>query len=264
MINFEKYSVLGNDFIIIDDRGGNLPDKPGGMISTLCRRRFSIGADGVIIIKTGTEDFVAEYYNSDGFPGNMCGNGARAVIDYGYRFGLSKDRTEFRVWNEKYHGIVDDNNIGVELTIFSEKIDECTFSREGTSYTGYFCNTGVPHLIIFDADLFKEPQIDFAREIRHDRVFYPEGTNVNFVNAADSNNIDIRTYERGVEDFTYACGTGAMAAAYTALNRGLAEFPVNVRSHGGTIEIKEGGSNNSMWLWSEVDRVFSGTVEYDQ
>ncbi len=261
-INFEKYSVLGNDFIMLDGRDADIPENPEEMIISLCRRRFSIGADGVIIVRDSEKDYTAEYYNSDGLQGNMCGNGARAVIDYGYRKGWSGKKPVFKVWNDKYKGIVDGDRIGVELTIFSERIEEHGFSLDGTEYKGFHCNSGVPHIVFFDRILFEESPIDFAREIRFNKVFDPDGTNVNFANIVNQSNIYIRTYERGVEDFTYACGTGSMAAVFTALNRGVIEFPVNVHSHGGSIEIEKGSCDTSMWLWSKVDRIYTGTTEY--
>ncbi|MFC1564443.1 diaminopimelate epimerase [candidate division KSB1 bacterium] len=260
-IKFNKYSVLGNDFIIIDNREKFLHDDLKNMIRKICQRRFAVGADGVIIINNDRKDFVAEYYNSDGLPGNMCGNGARAVIDYGNRNSLCGKKTEFWVWDTKYKGEINGKLTGVELQVFSEEIMEYIYTFEGKEITGFLCNTGVPHLIIFDPELNENPSIEFAREIRYNELFKPEGTNVSFVNIIDRNSISIVTYERGVEEFTFACGTGAMAAAYTALTKDLVEFPVNVSSFGGRIEIREGHSPGSMWLWSEVSRVYSGCIE---
>ncbi len=258
--SFEKYSAQGNDFIIIDNRDNLFPENNTKLIAALCQRRLSIGADGLILLDKLKGDFRTKFYNSDGKPGDVCGNGARASVDYAEKLGIIKNNTLFYVWDSEHKAIIRDHEIGVELNIPDKKIIEKLFEKDENKYTSYLCNTGVNHLIIFDDFLSKNLQYETARFLRYHKNCGTGGANVNFIKVTDRHNITHLTYEKGVEDYTYACGTGAVAAACVCSELQKTDFPVNVHVRGGVLKIEKAETDNKLWLYGEVVNVYSGIV----
>lgn len=231
MIEFFKMSGSGNDFILIDNRGqalnvGNLIE----FVRTVCERKVSVGADGLILIENSDHaDFRWRFFNADGSEVDMCGNGGRCAARFACIKGIAGAKLSF----ETRAGIVDAEVRGeiVKLRLtdphsiqvdFSIRIDE-------RPYEVSFINTGVPHVVHYVNDLDRFDVFSIGRAIRYHTDFQPGGTNANFLKIIDGHTMRVRTYERGVEDETLACGTGAVASALISSRRGLVESPVDVK-----------------------------------
>jgi diaminopimelate epimerase len=232
-IEFWKMNGSGNDFIIIDNRSRILEKTIDvdlkKFIVNVCKRRLSIGADGVILVEKDDElDFAWRFFNNDGSEVEMCGNGSRCVARFAYEKGIAKDKMCFRTQAGSIHAwIVDKNRVRVELTRPSSFKKININDREG-----YFINTGVPHVIYFVEDIKNIDIIKTGRKTRYSKMF-KEGTNVNFVKVIGENFIIIRTYERGVEGETLACGTGSVASVLIGGILGILKTPVLVKTRGG-------------------------------
>ncbi len=237
-VNFTKMSGTGNDFVIIDNRSGVVPeDEMVSLAVQVCRRRLSVGADGLILIHDDPElDFSWRFFNSDGSEPEMCGNGARCAARFAFTEKITGPSMIFRTISGPIKAEMRGSRVRVQLTppqgmerLFSLRIGG------GNEIEAGFIDTGVPHTVILvaDADLDNTPVSELGREIRYHPRFAPAGTNVNFVAVSDTGTIRIRTFERGVEGETLACGTGAVASAIICAARGLVTPPVEVRTHGG-------------------------------
>jgi len=236
-ISFIKMSGAGNDFIIIDKEKNSPFILKNDVIKKLCDRRNGIGADGVITIsKNEKYDFEMEYYNSDGSTGTLCGNGSRCSIWYAFTVGYCGLDTYFTSSHEVYKGkILSDELVKFYLKPPHSVRQNVQIELKSGIINADFVNTGSPHVVIDiskNAEVFPE-NIDLVdvknigREIRNHKEFSPDGTNVNFINFIN-NKIQIRTYERGVEDETLACGTGSTAAAYLSFLNKKIELPVSL------------------------------------
>ncbi|MBN1573414.1 MAG: diaminopimelate epimerase [Deltaproteobacteria bacterium] len=239
-IEFYKMSGAGNDFILIDNREAvfDFADVPFA-VSRLCRRRHSIGADGLILIENpdGSEvDFKWRFYNSDGSEAEMCGNAARCAARLSFLLGISKRTLSFLTGAGVIHAkILESGGVSVKMTDPSDlRLEEeiALYSYNAGSKTGFdFVDTGVPHVVIDAGDDRALSGLDMEKagsEVRYHEDFRPAGTNVNFVSHVDGSTIRIRTYERGVEGETLACGTGAVAAAVISHLKGKVSPPVTV------------------------------------
>jgi len=237
MITFYKMSGSGNDFIIIDLRNRMMPiDDLPLFAARVCRRKLSVGADGLILLeKSDRADFKWQFFNSDGSVAEMCGNGARCAARFALLNGIAPSRMTF----ETLAGIITAEVIGDQVKIqmtepFDLKID-FDLALQGQHLTYSSINTGVPHVVIEVDDLEITDVVQLGRSIRQHADFAPAGTNVNFISPAENGHWAIRTYERGVEDETLACGPGLVAAALTLSARcGLAS-PVTFRTRSGSL-----------------------------
>ncbi len=237
-LSFTKMSGSGNDFVIIDHRNGGIPEEYiDRFVKKVCARRTGVGADGLILVENSeVADFRWRFFNADGGEVEMCGNGGRCVA----RFALEKeivDRDELRF--ETLAGIINAKVSGeivkVELTRPSDLRLNQKIDIETREYTYHFVNTGVPHVILIVEDIEEIDVEDVGAAVRYHQQFKPEGTNANFVKFVDRHNIIIRTYERGVEAETLACGTGSVAAVLVGVNLDILESPVSVKTRGGEI-----------------------------
>jgi len=261
-LHFEKYSAHGNDFIIIDNRLHTVDNNDSGLFRRLCRRRTAVGADGVILLDTDKPDYRAHFFNADGLPASMCGNGSRAAADCARRLGIISTKGIFWVGNVRHHAEIEqDGGVGIDIFIDNDEPVAYEFSGESGNHTGFFCTAGVPHLIIFDDRLAEEKPVEYARKIRSSRLFAPAGANVSFVRVVDPNTIEIATFERGVEDFTLSCGTGAAAAVFSGIRKAGLKLPVSVRAQGGTLRVTGKGDSRAYWIWGTVARVYSGIID---
>ena len=229
-ISFTKMSGAGNDFIMIDgdDHPEFLPSV--NTIQKLCDRHNGIGADGVILISSSEQyDFVMNYYNADGSTGSLCGNGARCAIKFASDTKRIKDKSaKFLSNNSEYSGeILEDGMIQFNLNPPYDLKKNIQLKAAGKDMTAHFINTGSPHVVIKVKDLNKIPVETIGKEIRCLAEFAPGGTNVNFVKI-ENEEIHIRTYERGVESETLACGTGSVAAAIICHLNGGIKLPVTI------------------------------------
>ena len=210
-LNFSKYHGAGNDFILIDNRKGNiyLSNK---QIQTLCTRRFGIGADGLMILENdNSNDFRMKYYNCDGNESTMCGNGGRCIVAFAYDLGIIKEETIFSAIDGKHHAIINKKHKNgiYDISLEMNNVSEVKIINNTT----FFLDTGSPHHVIFTKNIDNLNVDQEGRLIRNSELYKNiGGTNVNFIEIID-NELKIRTFERGVEGETHACGTGATAAA---------------------------------------------------
>jgi diaminopimelate epimerase len=264
---FVKMTGAGNDFVVVDNRARQLAFTTE-QIARLCDRRFGIGADGLLAVEPGdaTADFRMRYYNADGGEAEMCGNGARCFA----RFVQPLRRTEAeRVRFTTPAGLITgeyvaDGLVRVNLTAPTEMklAQRADFGWGEIEY--HFMNTGVPHVVLFVPDIERAEVVAQGRAIRRSPVF-PRGTNVNFVQVLTPSRLAVRTYERGVEDETLACGTGVTAAALVAhAVQGLA-LPLDLRVRGGdvlTVDARrEGDAFLDVTLTGPAVEVFSGEIK---
>lgn len=214
-LHFYKFQGAGNDFIIVDGRNleFQLSERE---INFLCHRRFGIGADGLMILGSDPEmDFTMRYYNSDGKEGSMCGNGGRCLVACAARLGISPRAGSFvfsAIDGIHQAEIIGDQGSEFQIRLGMNNVDTIDFYGKD----GYFLNTGSPHLVLFDTDIARMDVSERGAFWRNHPDFAPQGTNVNFVEVASHGGLFVRTFERGVEDETLACGTGVTAAAIAA------------------------------------------------
>jgi len=235
-IEFWKMNGSGNDFILIDNRNGQIKDeKMGLLVERACRRRESVGADGVIFVTESDQyDFGWRFFNADGGEVEMCGNGGRCVSRFAFLKGIAGPKMTF----ETLAGPISAEVTGSIVKILMPKPSGLSMDLNLERRQGWvsvdFINTGVPHVVAHVENLFDHPVKEQGRIIRYHSRFSPEGTNANFMRVVGPDALEIRTYERGVEDETLACGTGAIACALVASIRGSVNAsPVKVKTRSG-------------------------------
>ncbi len=237
-ISFWKTNGTGNDFIIVDNRTGVLAEEeliPFAIAK--CPRRSAIGADGVMLIEPADKaDFTMRLFNADGSEAEMCGNGIRCVALVALECGAADTAQRIDTLAGLIGATVTGNVVRVQMTPPGDVELIEGLSAAGQSFDVRFINTGVPHAVIYVDDTSAVPIVEWGRAVRTHERFASAGTNVNFVQlAADS--LRIRTYERGVEDETLACGTGCVASAAVAVEEGRLESPVALEAEGGTLTV---------------------------
>jgi diaminopimelate epimerase len=239
---FTKMSGCGNDFIFLDHRDvpWNSWDLPK-MARLLCRRRLSVGADGFVLLlppEDPDNDFAWRFFNSDGSEAEMCGNAARCAARFAVVKGLvAKERMRFETISGVVEAQLTPRGAKIWMTEPKEMRPEITVILEEGAVEMTFLNTGVPHAVVFVEDLEEIRVEDLGRKIRYHEAFYPKGTNVDFVQMVGSQALAMRTYERGVEGETLACGTGAVASAIAGHMRSMVRPPVTVKTRGGELKI---------------------------
>jgi diaminopimelate epimerase len=261
-IPFTKYQGAGNDFIMIDDREGKWHQRiTEAWVERVCDRRFGIGADGLILLQAGNNgaDFFMKYYNADGRTSTFCGNGGRCIVSFASSLGIHHGETRFLGTDGWHNGwILQDGSVQISM-LDVRKIEKLKDST-------YVLFTGSPHYVTFVTQV---DQIDVAvegRQVRNNASFSAEGINVNFVELIEPGSIKIRTYERGVEDETYACGTGVVAAAIAqAVHTNDYSGKCKVRAVGGvlTVTYKRTGPDHfeNVMLTGSAHEVFNGEIE---
>ncbi len=225
----------GNDFLLIDNRRGILKGKNLKKLAiTLCHRRYSVGADGLIVIVPSRKaDFKWRFFNADGSEAEMCGNGSRCAARFAYLKKIAKKNLSFETLSGIIRAEVRKNVVEVQLTGASGLRMNIAVPLDSGLRMGHYINTGVPHLVYLSKNLESEDVDRIGRTTRFHDLFKPAGTNVNFLQIRDRHTIRIRTYERGVEGETLACGTGSVAAALVAGALGAVVSPVDVLTWGG-------------------------------
>jgi len=236
-LEFFKMSASGNDFIVIDNRDGRVdkgfPDTTG-FIKKICRVHHSVGADGVILIENSDRhDFRWRFFNADGSEAEMCGNGGRCAARFAYMTGITKEKMAFETIAGVIKAEVNGTRVKLQLTTpFDLKLDYPVGLEDKEIFLSSV-NTGVPHAVLLVDDVDYMPVEELGRLVRYHKVFGEKGTNVDFVEVIDKENLKLRTYERGVEGETYACGTGAVAVGVILKEKALVTSPVNIRTKGG-------------------------------
>ncbi|HNT36429.1 MAG TPA: diaminopimelate epimerase [bacterium] len=266
VLNFTKMSGLGNDFIVFDNRDGAIPPSEYPAIAKrLCPRRISVGADGILVLENHPEfDFRMHYLNPDGTEA-MCGNGARCLVRFAHLLGVISDETVFLADDGAHRAFVRPEVIRLELTSPRDVRLNIALDLGGLgNFISHFVNVGVPHAVIFVNDLQAVDVNRVGRMIRYHQEFAPAGTNVNFVMVKDRGNIEVRTYERGVEDETLACGTGSTASALVAGLLDLAEPPVHIFTRsGGSLSVdytRDADAIRDVFLTGDATVVYKGEV----
>lgn len=258
-IHFYKYQATGNDFVMIDNRSGEL-SLSIEQIQKICDRKFGVGADGLILIeKDPTLDFNLVYYNQDGSQ-SLCGNGSRAAMSFASYLKIVNGQAAFNAYDGRH-----DATLAADGTVRLKMNDTREIVRHGEDV---WIDTGAPHLMRFVKDIKSFPVFEEGRKIRYSESFKPQGTNANFVELLPDNTIFVRTYERGVENETLSCGTGVTAAALAASTKGYTS-PVKIKTLGGelAVEFKTGQSAASPEAFQEIflvgpaKMVFQGDLE---
>jgi len=259
IIHFYKYQGAGNDFVMIDNRTANfVPEK--SLIEKLCDRRFGIGADGLILLESDeNSDFKMIYFNSDGRPSSMCGNGGRCIVRFGAELGIIENKTNFQAVDGEHEAIIENEIIHLKMSNVSSVQK---FSNH------LFLNTGSPHHIEFLSDISDLDVQNRGREIRYGAPYFEEGSNVNFAEIISDNSLRIRTYERGVEAETLACGTGITAAAIAAYeSEKILSNEINIEALGGKLKVRfrknESGGYEDVWLSGPAEFVFEGRIDVE-
>ena len=227
---FFKMCGSGNDFIIVDNRNHgmeeqNLPE----FIVAVCRRKMSVGADGFILIEdSDTVDFKWRFFNSDGSIGEMCGNGARCAARFAYETAIAGEYMAFETLAGIISAVIIKDRVKIGMTDPGTALLDQSLGIDGRKIVYNSINTGVPHVVIAVEDVDKVDVVPLGRLIRRHAAFEPEGTNVNFISSIEPGIYAIRTYERGVEDETLACGTGSVAGALIMAIKSRAASPVHL------------------------------------
>ncbi|MBX3163556.1 MAG: diaminopimelate epimerase [Bacteroidetes bacterium] len=258
-ITFYKYQGTGNDFILIDNRNNSV-SLTQEQVLQLCNRRFGIGADGLILLENATGfDFNMVYYNSDGNKSTMCGNGGRCITAFAKHLGIITDKANFLAADGAHEALIDDNET------VSLKMNDVKTIEMGEDY--FFLNTGSPHYVKQVQNLQQYNVFAEGKKIRNSERFKEEGTNVNFIEKNDDDTLFVRTYERGVEDETFSCGTGVTASALVAAVLGFSteKNKCSIKTLGGNLEVSfdkvlEHNFYN-VWLKGSATLVYRGTVE---
>lgn len=252
---FYKYQGTGNDFIIFDNREGNLI-LTNEQVNHLCDRRFGIGADGLMLLETAKGyDFKMTYYNADGKEGSMCGNGGRCLTRFANDMGIHLSNYKFIAIDGEHEASLGENDwINLKM---------CDVTVIDEYHGDYLLNTGSPHYVKQVTDVMKIDVVNEGKTIRYSHDFKEKGINVNFVET-NSKGIVVRTYERGVEDETYSCGTGVTAAALVFAHNEKGFNRIEVKTKGGhlAVEFDKTGevSFENIWLCGPATFVFKGEV----
>lgn len=265
-IPFWKMHGAGNDFILVDDRVLTFPVYDVRWIDGVASRRTGIGCDGIILIRPSENaDFRMRFINPDGSEAGMCGNGLRCVCRLACELGIVPSR--MRV--ETQAGLMEAESEGDSVCVrfpakeYTTHRGELQIDEWRVPYT--LIDTGVPHVVVFEDDLagVDDPVRQLGAPIRRHACFEPAGTNADFVSPGDGNTLCVRTYERGVEAETLACGTGVVASALVAVQRGRAVSPVTILTAGGdTMTVTVSGEGGDVSLTGPTRHVYKGEIEY--
>ena len=253
-MHFYKYQAAGNDFVLIDNRATKI-SLSKEQIAKICNRRFGVGADGVILIDNDKQaNFNIIYINPDGSQ-SLCGNGCRTAVDLATKLGMASGKISFNAYDGIHRAEI---LLGGQIKIQMNDVKDVE-----EIFDGYSMDTGSPHYVKFVSGLDNFPVFDEGRKMRYDKHF-PKGTNANYVEGKENNTIALRTYERGVEEETLACGTGATAVALAASMKGYLS-PIKILTKGGTLIVdfksNASGGFTDIFLTGPAQLVFEGEWE---
>lgn len=282
-LEFWKLSGAGNDFIVINNMDGKLPEEGRAEVfARWCRRGTDIGSDGVLVLEPSQKPgvhFRMRYYNADGGEAETCGNGSRCIARFAYEQGVAPEKLRFETKAGLYEAqVLPSGEVAVQITDAHSVREGIMIEPAGAAVGApstvgpdawggevHFINTGVPHVVVFVEDLEGTDVAGLGRRLRSHPEFMPAGTNVNFVRVRDPHHLEVRTYERGVGAETLACGTGSVASAIIATRQLLAQQPVGVKTASGEVltisfdPTAEGA--RQVMLQGSANIVFRGYVE---
>lgn len=254
---FYKYQGTGNDFVIIDNRTNYFPKNDTNLVSSLCDRKFGIGADGLLLLENDElSDFKMVYFNADGREGSMCGNGGRCIVAFANFLDIIDVKTTFIAVDGLHEASIEGTTVSLKMMNVSE-----IKSKENAM----FLNTGSPHHVQLVPNL---PDFNVVKEGARLRygLYGEAGSNINFVSEEGPDTFSIRTYERGVEDETLSCGTGVTAAAIAMHSLGKTTSDnINVKALGGKLNVRfkyENGAYSDIYLIGEAKQVFKGDISW--
>lgn len=268
VVPFTKSSGAGNDFVLINNMRGDLRVEYAALARAACDRHFGIGGDGLLIAEASTRaDFSMLYFNADGSFGGMCGNGGRCLARFARDERIAGSTQRFEALGHIYDAVVGETSVRLHMKDPGGYASDLSLDLNGGSRQAFFVNTGSPHAVLAEPDLDHADIVSIGRSVREHHAFAPDGTNVNFMSRGKSRGIDVRTYERGVENETLACGTGSVAAALIASQLyGLASpVRVGVRS-GETLIVHFSGTTGAwtdVYLEGSARMLFSGVFSYE-
>ena len=256
-IKFQKYQGTGNDFIIINNRDLLFPSKNHSFIKKLCDRKYGIGCDGLILINPSNDsDFEMQYFNSDGFLGSMCGNGARCSVKFAQFHNIINNSASFNAFDGNHNATINQDVITLTMKPVS---DIKTFNDD------LFIDTGSPHYTKIVDDINDFDVYNQGKLIRNSLEFKEFGVNVNFVQIISKNEFSVRTYERGVENETLSCGTGVTAVALAMFHlKKTNSKKLKINTRGGVLTVEFNNSENGyseIKLTGKVEMIFSGEIE---
>lgn len=256
-LHFYKYHGTGNDFVILDNRSGSVA-LTKDQIHHLCHRRFGIGADGLMLLNARAGyDFEMKYYNADGSESTMCGNGGRCLVKFAADRGIHKRDYRFLAIDGEHQASIDsDGTVALKMN----NVPQVQYN-----HGHYILDTGSPHVVHLVEDLMHVNVVERGRHIRYSEAFKEKGINVNFVQQTeDIDQIIVRTYERGVEDETWSCGTGVTAAALVCFHNENGYNRVDVKTKGGRLSVEFDRIENryeNIWLIGPAVKVYEGDIE---
>lgn len=255
-LQFDKYQGTGNDFILIDNRDSSIKLSVA-QIAFLCDRRFGIGADGLMLLENADGyDFRMVYYNADGNESTMCGNGGRCIVAFAKKLSVVGNNASFIAIDGAHTATVnEDGTVSLQM----QDVEEVLYADGYTQL-----NTGSPHYVVFVDDVTKTDVFNTGRSIRNSERYQPKGINVNFVQRLTDSSIHVRTYERGVEDETYSCGTGVTAAAIAASSNATGHIRTDIKTPGGNLQVsfdkKDASHIVNVILHGPATYVYSGAI----
>jgi diaminopimelate epimerase len=256
-LHFFKYQGTGNDFVIIDNRAGEI-ELTMAQVKHICDRRFGIGADGLMLLnKHATLDFEMKYYNADGNESSMCGNGGRCLVQFAYKLGIHKNEYHFEAIDGLHEASIDDKDwVRLKMKDVDNVLDE------GNEFV---LDTGSPHYVQMVTDIKNMKVKEHGAAIRYSDDYKQMGINVNFVETMDEDSIFVRTYERGVEDETMSCGTGVTAAALVCAHNDRGFNRIEVHTLGGHLAVEFNKHDEThfddIWLCGPALFVYDGKIQ---
>ncbi len=268
-IRFTKASGAGNDFVLVNNISGEIRTDYPRLARAACDRHFGVGGDGLLVLeRSARADFAMLYYNADGSYGGMCGNGGRCIARFAFVEGIAGARQRFDALDHVYEAEIGINSVRLHMKDPVNFKRGLSFTGPGGGKQGSFIDTGSPHVVIFEIDPGNVDVTKSGRAIRNDPMFLPGGTNVNFARVKGGSTIEIRTYERGVESETLACGTGSVASALVSSVIHNLDSPVTVCVRSGeSLQVhfkKTAATWTEVFLEGSAHMLFSGTLLYNQ
>jgi diaminopimelate epimerase len=257
-IEFFKYQGTGNDFVILENRDHQYDNLTPKQVKHICNRRFGVGADGLMLLNNHEElDFEMIYFNADGNPSSMCGNGGRCLVQFAKDQGMHKNLYQFMAIDGKHLADIDLQDM---IRLKMQDVTKVDY------HSGYaVLNTGSPHFVKFADNVEDINVVETGRDIRYSKHFAAEGINVNFVEAIKQDGIFVRTYERGVEDETLSCGTGVTACALINAHNEKGFNRVEVKTPGGHLSVEYNKIDDehfdNIWLCGPAVFVYKGEIE---
>jgi diaminopimelate epimerase len=256
-IHFHKYQGTGNDFVILDNRDGRYSTLTNQQVKHICDRRFGIGADGLMMLNLHPGyDFEMKYYNADGGESSMCGNGGRCLVKFASHIGMFKSMYHFLASDGPHEAEID-----ADGTVSLKMKDVAKLEEHGSDFV---LDTGSPHFVKLVSDVMNCEVYKKGHDIRYSDEFAEKGINVNFVQQKSDFEIIVRTYERGVEDETWSCGTGVTAAALVCYHNETGYNDVTVFTKGGKLTVEydrvDDGHYHNIFLCGPAEKVYEGDI----